>query len=132
MRLGRREFMVGMLATGVQAILPRGIPGILWRDKDTLLIYDSRIHGIENFMGSSGSGFANKLDIAVLDNKSWFGLMSADLGRFSQVKGFSGWQDFVVMRDVFRDHGLRLRSPEARRDVAGGKSLFIWCMSQVI
>ncbi len=44
------------------------------------------------------------------------------------VKGYTSWSDYVVLRGLAEEKGLRLRA-ETQLRVAAGKTLFAWAMA---
>ncbi len=60
----------------------------------------------------------------------WIELLRSGLSRTEFVTGVTGWQDFVVLRDLFREAGLWQTRPERRIDAPQAASLFDWRLSR--
>ena len=125
MKLKRRSFLAG-LAAGTAPLAASAS----WNSGTTtgshrLLIIDSRVEGLTPVTARNSSD--QLIDLATLSDSDWFRLSQQDTS-MKCIDGYCRWQDFVVLRDIFRDHGFRLTQPESRLDTAEGHSLFFWQM----
>lgn len=126
MSVKRREFLSGAVAAGAAVALP----GTTWAgvgvgEDGQLIIGDSRIARV-----APGRNGACSLDIARLSDTEWFALSAKYFEGIRRVDGITQWQDFVVLRDLFRDRGFRLTDPEQRIDTPAGRAAFAWRMAR--
>lgn len=133
MKLGRRDFMCGLLACSMPVISSAdlSVTSVSGMDDSDLLIVDSRFPALTHYFQSgrrNEAGAAPWLDIANMKHSDWYELATLKKLNFKVVRGYSSWQDFVVFRDIFRAEGLRMSAPEERLDAGVGRSLFAWEM----
>lgn len=104
------------------AIAAPPFPGISTTE---LVIFDSRIPESVVF----AMGHPLQLDIADLELRRWDQLRKnlADLGR---VTGLTGWSDWIVVRGLLQERGMRLQSETpVLAPVSGKAHLFRWEMA---
>ena len=118
MKLKRRSFLAGLAAgtAPLAATANWNSGGATTAENQRLLIIDSRVKGLNPATADRNSGL-QLIDLATLSDSDWFRLSQQDTS-MKCIDGYCRWQDFVVLRDIFRDHGFRLTQPESRLDTA--------------
>ncbi len=126
MIVDRRTTLAGLLAATIGGSAVAGPPPAATRG-GTALFVDSRLSATPAFRGQRAN--APAIDIADAPADLWRAVRAfVPAGR--HVHGLTRWSDWVTLRGVLQDKGLRLRA-ETPLDpaLAGGTALFLWEMA---
>lgn len=130
MKLRRREFVAALVAGGIQLPLVTVASAKPARFQSARLhVRDSRA-GLVDECELRLAGRDEVIDVAGMSACDWLRLARSGMPLTDSVTGVTGWQDFVVLRDVFREAGLWQARPERRIDLPTGFSLFDWRLSR--
>jgi hypothetical protein len=127
-KLRRRDFLGVSLAGLVQ--VPAAVcafPGMAPGNGGRLHVFDSR-RGEPDTPALRQAELL--VDVATTGELDWIRLLRSGLSRIDVVTGETGWQDFVVLRDLFREAGLWQTRPERRLDSPSAPSRFDWHLSR--
>lgn len=126
MSVGRREFLAGALGSGAVFVLPgRSWAGVAGQDPTVFIVRDSRLGEHKSTVSRRQS-----LDLASIDDAGWLRLAAERFDGIDSVVGETAWQDFVVLRDLFRDRGFRLAGPERRIELPAKRCAFSWSLER--
>jgi hypothetical protein len=102
------------------------LPAIASAKAPIVAIYDSRI--LESRSFAETLDHALLIDVAAQDDQNWVGLRKGLQGT-RQIKGLTGWTDWVNVRGLLEERGLRLTSQTSVPAPLSGKAhLFKWEM----
>lgn len=124
MKLDRRTTMKGSALLGAGALLP--LSAARAAGDRPLLVFDSRLKETRTF--TEGRQEYARLDIAREEGSLWqaarkFGPQPR------MVEGLTRWSDYVQLREIFEEHGLRVASErKLAAPLSGRGELFRWSM----
>jgi hypothetical protein len=121
MSVSRRALLKGSVAAGAAGALP----AFASSRKQPLTLFDSRIPESRAFARRAKA----KLDIAQFDATHWAALRG-EVPSATSVKGLTGWSDWVIIRGLLEERGLRMRSENnMAAPLSGSAHLFVWEMA---
>ncbi|HLY57734.1 MAG TPA: hypothetical protein VKS60_19380 [Stellaceae bacterium] len=122
---GRRAF----LALSGGAVLAAGLPAAAIATTPRLVVYDSRLAAGRRFAEQAARDGRRIFDIAGQDQRLWrearagFGLSPGE-----GVTGITRWSDWVGIRFVLAERGLRVAAEEKVESETTG-TVFVWTMA---
>jgi hypothetical protein len=120
MSVSRRSLLKGTVAVSAAT----AVPAIAFGADQTLTIYDSRIPESQAFAERA----THRLDVVDLDATRWADLRG-DLSGVRRISGLTGWSDWIVVRGLLEERGLRLTSESSIEAPISAKAhLFKWEM----
>lgn len=124
MKLDRRTTMKGSALLGASALLPLSVARAT--TDQPLMVYDSRLSETHTFVdGRQGHA---KLDIAREEGRLWQAARESG-PRQRKVEGLTRWSDYVQLRELFEEQGLRVVAErKLAAPLAGRGELFRWSM----
>jgi hypothetical protein len=124
MKLDRRTTMKGSALLGASALLP--LSAARATADQPLMVYDSRLKETHAFL--QGRQGHPRLDIAGEEGSLW--QAAREVGpRPRTAEGLTRWSDYVQLREIFEEHGLRVVAErKLAASLAGRGELFRWSM----
>lgn len=124
MRIDRRTMLRGSALAGAAVAIPASAAAMAAAEPH-FIVFDSRIAESADF-GRTKAGAA-ALDLAGADADQWRALRA--LSGHARIEGLTRWSDWVAVRGVLEEKGLRLAG-EMRADapISGRDHLFRWSM----
>jgi hypothetical protein len=122
MSISRRMILKGGAAISAAVTLP----AIASAQTQIVAVYDSRIPESRSFAKTLGPALL--IDVAAQEYLNWVVVRQELLGT-RQIKGLTGWTDWVNVRGLLEERGLRLTSQTSVPAPLSGKAhLFKWEM----
>lgn len=122
MSISRRMILKGGAAISAAVTLP----AIASAQTQIVAVYDSRIPESRSF--AKTLGHALLIDVSAQEDLNWAGLRQ-ELRGTRQINGLTGWTDWVNVRGLLEERGLRLTSQTSVPAPLSGKAhLFKWEM----
>lgn len=125
MKMDRRTFLSASLAVGAMPVFA----GVTGSGAERILgVVDRALPETVQLMTDKFS-VDDVLEVAPLDAVNWQSLMATSVSGVDKVVAYTRWSDYLLLRDVLREKGLKLRGKEQRIDLASGDSVFFWQMA---
>ncbi len=106
MKIDRRSLLKNGAVAGGIVVAPAAVHAY---EAPALTIFDSRALASRAFAhGQRGA----KIDVAQEDAQLWRSLRNANKGR---VEGLTSWSDWVLVRGLLEERGLRVKTENAKR-----------------
>jgi len=129
MKMDRRSFLASAATVGAAPLLSTlAFAGNDTRGAKVLGVVDQGIPEASHLM-SEQAGVQGLLEVKPLSAEAWKELQALQLEGVDRVVAYTRWADYIVLRDVLRQKGLKLQGAEQRIDLANGESLFAWQMA---
>ena len=129
MSMDRRTFLTSAAAVGAAPL----VSTIAFAGND---IKGDRVLGVvDNSLPESSHLIREREDIKglievkPLSADAWKELQALQLQGVDRIVAYTRWADYIVLRDVLREKGLKLQGREQRIDLASGEALFAWQMA---
>ena len=124
MNVDRRTALFGIAGSGAAASIPSAARATF---APTILFADTRLPATGGFV--AGAAGARVIDIATAEDDLWREVRDF-VPAGSRVRGLTRWSDWITLRGVLLEKGLRVRDERAADPaLTGDTALFHWEMA---